>query len=87
MHLHHFILQDGHVDGGKGVTHLLDTGCVVGIRHVFLPDIAQLLPEFKLYGRGASSENLVQVRQSFFWPLCVLNVAKQFFAETRCEAV
>ena len=43
VNLHHFVLLDDHIDGGKGVKDLLYLGGVVSHPHVFLPDVAQLL--------------------------------------------
>ena len=48
-----FILLDGHVDGCERVTDVLDPGCRIGHRKIFLSDIVELLPELQFPDRCA----------------------------------
>ena len=56
--LHHFVLLDGHIDGGKTVTDVFDPGRVISHRHVSLLHIVHLLSKLNLSGYGACREYL-----------------------------
>ena len=64
--MHHFFLLDSHVDGGKGITDLLNLGCVIGHRQIFLPDIVELLLDLQLLGRCASGKKPFEIRLHIF---------------------
>ena len=72
--MYHFILIHPHIDGSQGVTDFLDFGVVVGHSHIPMSDIAELLTELQLPGRGSCGENLLQIFLGFLRRLCVSNV-------------
>ena len=85
--LHHFVLLDSHVDGDERFIDVLDPGCMIGHKQIFLPDIAELLPKLQLLSCCACHENPLHVCSSIFGHCGISDVVEELITNTRRESV
>ena len=78
---------DIHVDGGKKVLEILDLGCIVRQRQIFLSDIGKLLPELQLPCYCASGKNPLEIHPRLLCRLAIPNVAQELVTHIGCKVV
>ena len=64
--MHHLILLNDHVDGGKEVADLFNPARVIGHRHVFLLDVAQLPSELEFLAVVLAAKTFLRFPQASF---------------------